>query len=109
MVEAIDPSAVDALDRFDALVAHLSKVHPSRYVRLVEGLDAIGIEGVHPFASQTDALRFVAFVDRLYDAQVRIHATGTPLDQVFPDDMLAGGYRKKYLRATSRLIALTSG
>ena len=109
VVDAIDPSAVDAIDRFDALVAHLSKVHPSRYVRLVEGLDAVGIEGVHPFASQTDALRFVAFVDRLYDAQVRIHATGTPLDQVFPDDMLAGGYRKKYLRATSRLIALTSG
>ena len=42
--------------------------------------------------------------DRLYDAQVRIHATGTPLDQVFPDDMLAGGYRKKYYRALSRLL-----
>jgi cell division protein ZapE len=109
VVEAIDPSAVDALDQFDTLVAHLSKVHPSRYVRLVEGLDSVGFEGVHPFTSQTDALRFVAFVDRLYDAQVRIHATGTPLDQVFPDDMLAGGYRKKYLRATSRLIALTAG
>jgi cell division protein ZapE len=109
VVESIEPSAVDALDHFDALVAHLSKVHPSRYVRLVEGLDAIGLDGVHPFASQADALRFVAFVDRLYDAQVRIHATGTPLDQVFPDDMLSGGYRKKYLRAASRLIALTSG
>jgi cell division protein ZapE len=35
-------------------------------------------------------------------------ATGVPLDQVFGDDMLAGGYRKKYLRAISRLIALTS-
>ena len=33
---------------------------------------------------------------------------GVPLDQVFGDDMLAGGYRKKYLRAISRLIALTS-
>ena len=58
--------------------------------------------------NQTDALRLVAFVDRLYDAQVRIHATGVPLDQVFSDEMLAGGYRKKYLRATSRMIALTS-
>jgi hypothetical protein len=26
---------------------------------------------------------------------------------VFPDAMLAGGYRKKYLRALSRLAALT--
>jgi cell division protein ZapE len=31
-----------------------------------------------------------------------------PLDRVFGDEMLAGGYRKKYLRAISRLIALTS-
>jgi cell division protein ZapE len=46
-------------------------------------------------------------VDRLYDAQVHVRASGTPLDAVFPDDMLNGGYRKKYLRAISRLIALT--
>jgi cell division protein ZapE len=97
------------LDEFDAVLSQLSSVHPSRYVRLVEGIDTVALRGVHPFANQTDALRFVAFVDRLYDAQVRILATGTPLDAVFPDDMLAGGYRKKYLRAVSRLIALTSG
>ena len=48
---------------------------------------------------QTEALRFVALVDRLYDAQVRVVAGGLPLDQVFGEDMLAGGYRKKYLRA----------
>jgi len=96
------------LDSFDEVLKHLSGVHPSRYVKLIEGIDAIGLTGVHPFKNQTDALRFVAFVDRLYDAQVRIYAEGTLLDAVFPDDMLAGGYSKKYLRAVSRLIALTS-
>ena len=96
------------LDAFDDVLAHLATVHPSRYVKLVDGLAAIGLTNVHPFANQTDALRFVAFVDRLYDAQVRIAAEGTPLDQVFPEEMLAGGYRKKYLRAVSRLIALTN-
>jgi cell division protein ZapE len=100
---------VVTLDTFDSLQTTLSKVHPSRYVRLVEGLDAVALTDVHPFVNQTDALRFVAFVDRLYDAQVRVLATGTPLDQVFPAEMLAGGYRKKYLRAISRLIALTTG
>jgi len=101
-------SGTVALDGFDELLKHLSGVHPSRYVKLIDGIDAIGLTGVHPFANQTDALRFVAFVDRLYDAQVGIYAEGTALDAVFPDDMLAGGYRKKYLRAVSRLIALTS-
>ena len=105
-VEEVD--GIVTVDDFDAILKHLASVHPSRYVKLVEGLDGVGIRDVHVMRSQTDALRLVAFVDRLYDAQVRVFATGTPLENAFADDMLAGGYRKKYLRATSRLIALTS-
>ena len=100
---------VVTVDTFDTVIRHLSTVHPSRYVRMIDGLDGMALTGVHSLSNQTDALRLVAFVDRLYDAQVRILATGTPLDQVFDEDMLAGGYRKKYLRAASRLIALTAG
>jgi cell division protein ZapE len=97
------------VDDFAALIEHLSRVHPSRYVRLIEGVDTVVFRNVQAFSHQTDALRFVALVDRLYDAQVRVLATGAPLDQVFAPEMLAGGYRKKYLRAISRLIALTTG
>jgi len=107
---AVSPySGSFTLDRFDEILLHLAKVHPSRYVTLIDGLDAVAITQVHVLTSQTDALRLVAFVDRLYDAQVSIIASGVALDKVFADDMLAGGYRKKYLRAVSRLIALTSG
>jgi cell division protein ZapE len=35
-----------------------------------------------------------------------VYASGTPFDRIFGDDMLAGGYRKKYLRAISRLVSL---
>lgn len=96
------------VDDFAAILRHLSSVHPSRYVKLVDGLAAVGIRDVDVLSSQTDALRLVAFIDRLYDARIRVIATGIPLDQVFGEDMLAGGYRKKYLRAASRLISLTS-
>jgi len=102
-------SGVLTIDRFGDIITHLATVHPSRYVRLIDGLDAIAIRDVHVLTGQTDALRLVAFVDRLYDAQIPIVASGTPLDQVFAPDMLEGGYRKKYLRAISRLIALTTG
>jgi cell division protein ZapE len=102
-------SGAITVDRFADMVAHLAKVHPSKYVKIVDGLDAVAFTDVRVLTSQTDALRLVAFVDRLYDAQVPILASGTSLDQVFADDMLAGGYRKKYLRAVSRMIALTSG
>jgi cell division protein ZapE len=106
---AVESAGDVTVDSFDEVLRHLSTVHPSRYIKLIDGLDAVALRDVHELDNQTDALRLVAFVDRLYDAQVRIIATGTPLDQVFPEDMLSGGYRKKYLRAISRLIALTTG
>jgi len=102
-------SGAITLDRFDDVLAQLAKVHPSKYVKLVDGLDAVAFTDVHVLSNQTDALRLVAFVDRLYDAQVPILASGVPLDEIYPDEMLAGGYRKKYLRSVSRMIALTSG
>lgn len=94
-------------DAFADVIAHLAIVHPSRYIRLVDGLAALGLRDVAPFSDQSAALRFVAFVDRVYDAQLPIRATGLSLDAVFPADMLAGGYRKKYQRAISRLVAST--
>ncbi len=94
-------------DAFADLVAHLATVHPSRYIRLIEGLSLVGMRDVAPLNDQSAALRFVAFIDRVYDAQLPIRATGASLDLVFPEEMLAGGYRKKYLRAISRLIAST--
>ena len=94
-------------DAFDEVIAHLARVHPSRYIRLIDGIDLVGLRGVRVLTDQSEALRFVAFVDRVYDAQMPIVATGVALDRVFADEMLGGGYRKKYLRAISRLNALT--
>ncbi|WP_127817884.1 cell division protein ZapE [Microbacterium sp. CPCC 204701] len=94
-------------DAFGDLSAHLARVHPSRYIKLIDDLSIVGIRDVAPFTDQSAALRFVAFIDRVYDAELPIRATGVSLDLVFPDEMLAGGYRKKYLRAISRLVAST--
>jgi cell division protein ZapE len=97
------------LDEFGALIRHLAGVHPSRYIKMIDGVPLVGLLGVATLTDQADALRFVAFVDRLYDAQIPVVASGLPLDEVFAEDMLSGGYRKKYLRAMSRLISLSTG
>lgn len=95
------------LDDFDALCAHLATMHPSRYLTLIEGVTAVFLTGVHRIDDQNVALRLVALTDRLYDAGIPVVASGDRLDTVFGEEMLAGGYRKKYLRAMSRLLALT--
>ena len=100
-------SGIVALDDFSAVISHLATIHPSRFVGLVEDLDAVVWREVTVLHNQGEALRLVALVDRLYDARVAIMNSGVGLDHVFDDTMLHGGYRKKYLRAVSRMIALT--
>jgi len=95
-----------SLDDFDALLEHLREVHPSRYGALLDDVQAVFLRGVHQVDDQSTALRLVVLADRMYDRELPITASGIPFDQVFPDEMLNGGYRKKYLRAISRLVAL---
>jgi cell division protein ZapE len=106
-VEAAAERPGASLDDFGALVDHLAGLHPSRYGALLDGVEAVCLTGVAPAADQNVALRLVVLVDRLYDRQLPVFASGVPMDALFGDDMLAGGYRKKYRRAISRAVALT--
>ncbi|MFI8947078.1 cell division protein ZapE [Streptomyces sp. NPDC053750] len=95
-----------SLDDFPALLDHLARVHPSRYGALTDGVTAVCLTGVRPVPDQSTALRLVVLADRLYDREVPVLASGLPFDRLFSEEMLKGGYRKKYFRAISRLTAL---
>jgi cell division protein ZapE len=95
-----------SLDDFPHLLDHLARVHPSRYGALTDGLKAVCLIDVQPIPDQSTALRLVVLADRLYDREVPVLASGMPFDQLFSEEMLNGGYRKKYFRAISRLTAL---
>ncbi|MFT4395810.1 cell division protein ZapE [Gordonia lacunae] len=107
LTEIAESTEGATLDDFDALCDHLSTLHPSKYKDLVDGVSLVCISGVHPAEDQSVALRLVVLADRLYDAHIPVTVAGAKLDEIFTDEMLAGGYRKKYLRATSRLLALS--
>ncbi len=95
-----------ALNNFDELLGHLALVHPSKYGLILEGIQRLGLLEVHELKDQAVALRFVSFVDRAYEQQVGIRGSGLDTTKVFAKEHLNGGYRKKYLRAISRLGAL---
>ncbi|MFD9495628.1 cell division protein ZapE [Streptomyces sp. NPDC060005] len=95
-----------SLDDFPHLLEHLARVHPSRYGALTDGIGAVCLTDVQPVPDQSTALRLVVLADRLYDREVPVLASGEPFDQLFSEEMLNGGYRKKYFRAISRLTAL---
>jgi cell division protein ZapE len=95
------------LDDFDALCTHLARLHPSRYGRLVDGVTTVHLRDVHAAAGQDVALRLVVLADRLYDRAIPVAVSGEPVSALFTGEMLRGGYRKKYLRAISRLVSLS--
>ncbi len=95
------------LDDFADLCDALARIHPSSYGRLVDGVTAVHLRHVRPAPDQAVALRLVALGDRLYDRDIPVAVSGEPLSELFTAEMLRGGYRKKYLRAVSRLVALS--
>jgi cell division protein ZapE len=104
--ERFPEAGVVSEDDFSALTANLSRVHPSRYRTLVEDIDVMVLHGVETITEQAMALRFVVLADRLYDKDVPVIASGVPFDRLFTDEMMNGGYLKKYFRTVSRMTAL---
>ncbi|MEV0774142.1 cell division protein ZapE [Streptomyces sp. NPDC050428] len=106
VTRAAHTTGAASLDDFPALLAHLATVHPSRYGALTERLRVACFTDVGPVPDQSTALRLVVLADRLYDREIPVLASGLPFDRLFSEEMLNGGYRKKYFRAISRLTAL---
>ncbi len=76
---------------------------------MLDGIGLVALTGVHPITDQSTGLRFVVLVDRLYDRDVPVLLGGSGLENLFTQEKLNGGYRKKYFRALSRLGALAQG
>jgi cell division protein ZapE len=106
VVRAVQARPGATLDDFDRVCRHLATIHPSKYSKLVAGIPLVGLTGVHQLTAQDVALRLVVLIDRLYDQDVPVAASGESVGEIFAPEMLKGGYRKKYFRALSRLAAL---
>lgn len=100
--EAAGPRALHA--RFSELLSGLGRVHPIRFAGLVDHLEALYIEGVTCIESLPEALRWVHFIDTLYDSAVPLRATSrVALGSLFPPEFVAGPYGKKLSRCLSRM------
>lgn len=89
------------------LMTQLGQLHPIRYARLLDPIAALFVDGLAPMPDQSVALRFVHFVDKVYDQQVRLSASMTcALPDLFSPEYRDKGYAKKYQRCLSRLHEL---
>lgn len=93
---------------FSEITQHLSTLHPSNYQKLVSNFDLYAISEISTISDQAIGLRWVVFIDRLYDLDVPILYTGESVANLFSEGLLKSGYRKKYRRALSRVAALAA-
>jgi cell division protein ZapE len=85
----------------------LRDLHPIGYHSLLAGVGTLFVSGVSTITGQSDALRFVHFIDKLYDLQTGFRAAGSiPLTELFDPLYRKNAYRKKHERCVSRLSEL---
>jgi cell division protein ZapE len=92
---------------FPALLAALGRIHPIRYADLVRRIGMLLVEQIAPIPHLPDGLRWVHFIDKLYDGAVPLAASSSiALGELFPPQFLAGAYGKKFSRCLSRMEEL---
>ena len=91
----------------EELLEVLGAIHPIRYRELARRISGLAIEGVTWMEDLSSALRWVHFIDSIYDARVPLVAKGsTALGEIFSEEALQGPYGKKLSRCLSRLEEL---
>ncbi len=89
---------------FAELLAALGEVHPIRYAALADSLDGLLVDGVAPVTGMAEGLRWVHFIDKVYDDALPMAATSpVGLGEIFPPDFVAGPFGKKFSRCLSRM------
>lgn len=89
------------------LLELLGSHHPIRYYDLLKDVGALYVRGATALPDQNDALRFVHFIDKLYDLKVGFRASGdVALSDLFGPSYRRGAFLKKFERCLSRLSEL---
>ncbi len=89
------------------LHAALADLHPVRYGAWGREARAFVVGGAEPIPDQQRALRWVHFIDKLYDQRVPLWLTGdVAIADLFDPHYAAGAYAKKHDRCRSRLAEM---
>jgi cell division protein ZapE len=89
------------------LFIFLQAHHPVHYSAFLKQMHVLYIEQVSTIVDQNDALRFVHFIDKLYDLKISLRISGEiPLAELFHSNYRNSAYGKKHNRCLSRIAEL---
>ena len=85
----------------------LEQMHPIRYSNILNQIDVLYLNNLEAIPDQNSALRFVHFIDKLYDMKIGFCSSGTiSLEDIFDASYRNNAYAKKHYRCLSRLSEL---
>jgi cell division protein ZapE len=103
---AAGPPAMLRVEQGELLRA-LGRVHPIRFGEMALLAPRIAVRGLAPLPDLAAGLRWVHWIDELYDAGGVLAASGeASLDEFFPTGALTGPYARKFGRCLSRMEEL---
>jgi cell division protein ZapE len=95
------------ISNWDDFFIFLQKHHPIHYTSFLKQMDALYIEHAKVIPNQNDALRFVHFMDKLYDLNIALRTSGDiALEDLFDVSYRHGAFAKKHYRSLSRISEL---
>jgi cell division protein ZapE len=98
----------DPIDWHD-LLKTLASLTPLAYPEYIARYALLAIAGVDAIPDQDNALRFVHFIDKVYDRGTPLLvSTDTALADLFPPSYGYGGFERKFRRCGSRLYEMLS-
>ena len=99
-------SGVKVKSGWEELFTFLESRHPIRYSAYLKQMNALYLHGARTIPDQNSALRFVHFIDKLYDLKVGLRLSGDDLETLFDASYRDGAYAKKHYRCLSRIAEL---
>ncbi|MCA9835434.1 MAG: cell division protein ZapE [Trueperaceae bacterium] len=106
-LERTEPASTKVDAHWSELFTLLQSNHPIRYAHLLKQMDALYLRNAEPISNQNDAIRFVHFIDKLYDLKIGFRLSGDiALDDLFDDSYKNSAYAKKHYRCLSRISEL---
>lgn len=91
---------------FAEVMRILLEFHPVTYTKRFAMYAGVVITKGMPFDDQARGLRFVSFIDKVYEMEIPLVLCDQLIVNLFPESFLAGGFRQKYGRCLSRLYSL---
>jgi cell division protein ZapE len=102
-----EPVKLKVVTNWQDLFTVLAAYHPIRYAGLLKQIGTLYVEGAAVIQGQNEALRFVHFMDKLYDLKVGLRLSGElELVDLFDITYRNSAYAKKHYRCLSRISEL---